>query len=145
MEKYRKILDSIASDLSLLIVTMTPISNDLVEVTLRNKENPKVAVDLEACSNAARLFAEAIDYEVGLDVSSEGAEHEIRVDDYASYIGAYVHVKFKQPKEGIDKVEGEFVSVDENSLVIRYRFKHTHKEINIERDNIELLRTAVKL
>lgn len=144
MEKYRKILDSIASDLNLLIVTMTPISNDLIEITLRNKENPKEAVDLEMCSNAARLFAEAIDYEVGLDVSSEGAEHEILVEAYASYIGVHVHVKFKEPQNGMDKVEGELVDVDANSIAIRYRFKHTYKEVSIERDNIELLRTAVK-
>lgn len=143
MENYLKIFEPIAQSMGVKIASSKMVSNDMLEINLDSIEGD-TAIDLDTCTKVAQAFAEAIDYAVGLDVASKGAEPEIESADYESVIGSYVFVKFKQPKEGNDKVEGELIEVNDDSIVVSYRFKHTSKKMKVERENIGLLRLAVK-
>lgn len=144
MKNYFEIFSSIADSMDIDIVTFNRVGNDIIEVIIAYKDNSD-HVDLDTCAEVANAFAEAVDFEIALDVSSEGAEREIDLEEIESVLNEYVFVKFKNPKAGFDQVEGDLISIDENSIEVKYRFKHTHKTLMVERDNIDLLRLAVKI
>lgn len=144
MKLYLELFVSIADKLNVEITSFNMIGNELIEMTIAYKDSDE-HIDLETSSKVAEAFAEAIDYDIGLDISSQGAERLISPDKYEEHINDYVFVKFINPKQGLDKVEGELVSVNDDVVNIKYRFKHTHRNIDVERNNIELLRLAVKI
>ncbi len=144
MESYIKVFTPLVDALDIEIIQVKKISNDLLEIIIAYKDRTE-AIDLETSAKVAQVLAEAIDYEIGLDVSSQGAERMIQPQDYESVLNQYVFVKFKDPKQGMDQVSGELSAVHDTSITIKYRFKHTYKTVDVERENIELLRTAVKI
>lgn len=144
MESYLKVFKPLLDDMGIEIVSVNQVGNELLEVIISYK-NKSEHIDLETSSKVAHTLAEAIDYEIGLDVSSEGAERLVAADQYESVLGSYVFVKFKNPKQGMDQVTGDLESIHDTHITIKYRFKHTHKTVDVERENIELLRTAVKI
>lgn len=144
MEGYLKIFTPLLDDLGIEIIRSNRVGNDLLEVIIAYKDKGE-HVDLETSSKVAHTLAEAIDYEIGLDVSSEGAERVIDDAQYDKVVGEHVFVKLKNPKEGIDQVTGDLESVQDTTVTIKYKFKHTFKKADVERDNIELLRTAVRI
>lgn len=144
MKEYLSKFEPIAKEMGLEIVSYNIVSSDIMELSvglIGSFDSP----DLETLSKAASMFAESIDYEIGLDVSSPGAEREISPDDYEANIGKYIYVDFKNPAKGMDEVEGELEEVDDTFVSVRYRVKHTSKVVQVERDNIKLLRIAVKV
>lgn len=144
MKNYLEIFESVASGLNLRIVAFNQVGHDLLEVIIAYADSLD-HVDLETSSKAAQAFAEAIDYDIALDVSSEGAEKEIDLNLIEDMLGEYIFIKFKNPKAGFDQIEGELVKVSEDELEVKYRFKHTYKMLSIERKNIDLVRLAVKI
>lgn len=144
MKNYLEIFESVASGLNLRIVSFNQVGHDLLEVIIAYADSSD-HVDLETSSKAAQAFAEAIDYDIALDVSSEGAEKEIDLNLIENMLGEYIFIKFKNPKAGFDQVEGELVEVSDDALNIKYRFKHTYKMLSVERNNIDLVRLAVKI
>lgn len=144
MKNYLEIFESVASGLNLRIVAFNQVGHDLLEVIIAYADSLD-HVDLETSSKAAQAFAEAIDYDIALDVSSEGAEKEIDLNLIEDMLGEYIFIKFKNPKAGFDQIEGELVKVSEDELDVKYRFKHTYKMLSIERKNIDLVRLAVKI
>lgn len=143
MDSYLKIFEPILKDMNLEIVSYNRLG-DLIELIIAY-EGSLEHVDLDTCAKAAQALAEAIDYDIGLDVSSQGAERVIDSDMYDTVIGSYIYVKFKNPKAGMDEVQGVLESVDDEVVCVKYRFKHTHKTVDVERNNIELLRLAVEI
>lgn len=143
MEKYVELIKPVADSLGLDIIETELINKDLLEISIANKNYEPI--DLDTCTRAAEAFGEALDYEIGLDVGSAGAEREIDAEDFDSLIDQYVLVQFANPFMGADYVEGTVVSVDDQDIVISYRQKHALKEVKIERLNIKMLRLAVKL
>lgn len=144
MKSYLDIFAPIVDKMNIRIVDSKRIGNDLLEITIAYRDNAD-HVDLETCSKVAHALAEAVDYDVSLDVSSEGAERVIPSHLYETVKGQYIHIKFKQPKDGLDVVEGTLEEISDDVLGVKYRFKHTHKNIDVERENIDLLRLAVKI
>lgn len=143
MEKYLAIFTPIATQFGVNIVDIEMISNDLLELGIARQDFE--AVDLELCAQVAEAFGEAIDYAVGLDVGSAGAERIIDPEDYADLVGQYVFIQFKNPFEGADYVEGTVQSVDQNNVVVSYRQKTAVKNASIAHVNIKMLRLAVKV
>ncbi|CAM4201742.1 ribosome assembly cofactor RimP [Erysipelothrix inopinata] len=143
MEKYVELIKPVADSLGLDIIETELINKDLLEISIANKNYEPI--DLDTCTRAAEAFGEALDYEIGLDVGSAGAEREIDAEDFDSLVDQYVLVQFVNPFMGADYVEGTVVSVDDQDIVISYRQKHALKEVKIERLNIKMLRLAVKL
>ena len=56
-----------------------------------------------------------------------------------------MHCKLKDPKQGLDAVTGDLKEINEHSIVIQYKDKTRNKTMEIERENIALIRTAVKV
>lgn len=144
MKNYLEIFESVAAGLNLRIVTFNQVGHDLLEVIVAYADSLE-HVDLETSSKAAQAFAEAIDYDIALDVSSEGAEKEVDINLIDTVLGEYIFIKFKNPKAGFDQVEGELIKVSDEELEVKYRFKHTYKMLSVERNNIDLVRLAVKI
>ena len=143
MEKYVEKFVAIADGMDLEIVDVTFASNDQMNIRLARKNF--LSVDLDTCEKAHRAFGEAIDYEIALDVSSAGAERVIDPSQYDDLKGQYVLIKFKNPFSGADYVEGTIVAIDDNEITVSYQLMHRMKEVAIERENIAMLRLAVKV
>lgn len=143
MEKYLEILMDVATGLGVEIVEANLINNDKLELSIGRLDY--APVDLETVSLAANAFAEALDFNLELDVGSAGAEREIESDMFHTLEGQYVLVKFTNPMLGADYVEGTVKSVDDEAVHVEYRQMHALKTIEIPQDNIAYLRLAVKV
>ncbi len=144
MKSYLEIFAPYLDEMELEITQSNQIGSDLIELMIAHK-NSSESVDLDTCAKVAQTLAEAIDYEIGLDVSSQGAEREIDKEHYDSMVGEHVYIKFVNPKAGFDEIEGDVLEVNDDFVEVKYRFKHTHKTIEVERKNIALLRLAVRI
>jgi len=143
MEGYLKKFVEIADQMGLEIVDVQFEQSDLMALRLAHKNHDPV--DLDTCVEASRAFGEAIDYAISLDVSSAGAEREIDLEDIESVVGRFVLVKFTQPMQGGDYVEGDLLSYENGVLEVEYQVMHRKKTIQIDKDNVAMLRLAVKV
>lgn len=143
MEEYLKLLMPVAEGLGLEIVEANFINSDLLELSIARLDFTPLNVD--AVGEAAEAFGLAIDWAVGLDVGSAGAEREIEPENFKTLTDQYVLVKFKNPILNADYVEGNVVSVDDEKIVVSYRQKHALKNVEIALENISYLRLAVKV
>lgn len=128
---------------------LTSQSTPLLRVSIE-KDNGQV--DLDTCASCSDAIGEMLDdkdwygKEYMLEVCSPGAERELKTDEQIQRaIGQYVFVKFKNPKDGLDHVIGDLVDANENEVVVSYRDKTRLKKISIEKENLGLIRTAVKV
>ena len=143
MEVYLSKIMDVATSLGLEIVEANLVSKDMLELSIARIDYSPV--DLDTVSEAAAAFGEALDYSVGLDVSSAGAERVIKPDEYHTLKDQYVLVKFVNPIKNADYVEGVVMDVNEDFMVIQYRQLHASKTIEINLDNISFTRLAVKV
>ena len=143
MEEYLKEFVKISESKGLEIVDAYFIDNDKMDLRIAHTDHSPITLD--DCIEANRAFGEAIDFAIDLDVSSAGAERIIDAKDYNTLEGQFVLVKFKNPTEGADYVEGTVLSVDDEGLLISYRLIHHHKEIKVLIENISMCRLAVKV
>lgn len=143
MEEYLKEFVKIAESKGLEIVDAYFIDNDKMDLKIAHKDHSPITLD--DCIEANRAFGEAIEFTIDLDVSSAGAERIIDEENYDTLEEQFVLVKFKNPTEGADYVEGTVLSVDDEGLLISYRLMHRHKEIKVLRENISMCRLAVKV
>ena len=109
-------------------------------------------MDLDTCASCSDAIGTMLDEkdwyakEYMLEVCSPGAERELRTDEEIQRaVGKYVFVKMKDPKQGLDQVIGDLVEATENDVTISYRDKTRTKKITIEKSNIQLIMTAVKV
>ena len=109
-------------------------------------------VDLDTCAQCSDAIGTMLDgkdwyaKEYMLEVCSPGAEKELKTDEQIEQaIGSYVFVKLKDPKQGLDSVRGDLMAADENTVTVKYRDKSRLKTIVVDKSNISLIMTAVKL
>jgi len=109
------------------------------------------SLDMDTCVAVSEEISgkldeiDVIDQEYYLEVSSPGAEKPLKTfDKVVENVGEYVHVDFKNPKNGMDHVEGYLLSVDGEDLTIQYMLKAVKKKIVISYDNVKFIRLAVK-
>lgn len=140
------------------------LENDckLYEISWQTNQNPPVlqisverndgTMDLDTCALCSELISEVLDQkdwyskEYMLEVCSPGAERELRNDEeLISAIGKYVYCKLKDPKQGVDQVFGYLEEVKEDTISIAYQVKGRNKNITIDKTNINLIMTAVKV
>ena len=143
MEEYLKLLMPIAEGLGLEIVAADFSNKDLLELSIARIDFKPLTVD--DVGEAAEAFGIAIDWAVGLDVGSAGAERVIEPENYKTLIDQFVLIKFKNPLLDADYVEGTVLGVDDTVVVVAYRQKHALKQIEIALENVAFLRLAVKL
>ena len=75
-----------------------------------------------------------------LEVSSPGAEKELRnKEEVLENVGKYIFIKTLD-----NEYEGDFISFENDVVVIRINIKGRMKNINVNYSNIKLIRLAVK-
>ena len=120
-----------------------------LEVKIMRKDG---SMDMDCCAVVSQQISkilDEIDYgpdSYNLDVCSFGAERELISDDEINgAIGQWIHVDYRNPKDGLDAVEGELLESDDSSVKILYFVKGRKKTAVVEKSNIKLIRLAVKL
>lgn len=104
-------------------------------------------IDVDTLALANEYLSERIDAydqdmpEYMLEVCSPGAEKPLKKDkDIENSLGMYVHVEVPQMI-----YEGTLEACDSESITIRYNAKGRFRKIVINKNEIKLLRLAVKL
>lgn len=143
MEKYLALFTPIVDAMGVNIVDMDLMGKDLLEVSIARKDFEPV--DLELCALVAEALGNAIDFEIGLDVGSAGAERVINPEDYADTVHQYVHIEFNKPVLDSDYVEGMVEAVDDIAMIVSYKVKTATKKVTLELSNIKMLRLAVNV
>lgn len=105
--------------------------------------------------NDATLLNEAIGEELdkedfikdeySLEVSSPGIERELKKEeDFIKYIGSYICIYTKEKVLNKNEVYGDLLDYHDNVFKIKVNLKGRMKEIEINKENIEKVRLAVK-
>lgn len=110
------------------------------------------SMDIDTCAAVSEAVSGALDqmdliqHEYFLEVCSPGAERELLNDeDIAHAVGEYVYIKYRNPKGGRDEIYGTLLQAEKDHLHIAYMDKAVKRELDIDRDNIALIRLAVKI
>lgn len=109
-------------------------------------------VDLDLCASCSELISEkldeldAINEEYMLEVCSPGAERELRNEtQLLAQVGKYVTVALKEAQNGFHEVLAKLDSVDDEAIHVSFFIKGRPKKLDITRDNIALIKSAVKV
>ena len=114
---------------------------------LRVTLDKKGGIDVDTLGMANEYLSERIDEydkdmpEYLLEVSSPGAEKILRNEkEISEAVGNYIHVEV----EGMI-YEGELVEALDDSVTLRINIKGRFKKVNIKKEEIKLIRLAVKI
>lgn len=109
------------------------------------------SLDMDTCVAVSEAVSEKLDQidvikdEYYLEVSSPGIEKPLRNwDQVAKAVNEYVHIDFKDPKEGLHEVEGTILSAEDQTITLQYFVKGRKKKIVVPYDNVRFIRLAVK-
>lgn len=153
-------------NLDILKEWIEPVLNEkdcvLYDIEWLTNQNPPIlqisvekqdgTMDLDTCAMCSDVIGTLLgnkDWytkEYMLEVCSPGAERELKTDQQLrDAIGKYVYVKLIDPKQGLDQVLGDLKEVNDDSIIVAYKEKTRNKTIEIDRNNINVIMTAVKL
>lgn len=155
-------MDQIASIKALLIPVLKDMDIQLYDCTWRQEGNTRIlqiavmrsdgTMDIDTCADASEHISQVLDqldlitHEYFLEVCSPGAERELRSEEeIRNAINEFVYIKFKNPKAGMDEVKGTLVDVHEDTLHLTYMDKAVKKKIDVDKENIALIRLSVKI
>ena len=144
---------------------ITPIleerNNELFDIELVTEGNERFlriyidndrGVDLNECSIMSELISESLDEEdpiqgaYFLEVSSPGAERPLKsLEDFEKNIGENVYVTLYVHIDGEKAYEGIVEKVEDETITIDYKFRHTRKKVTIPYDKIAKARLPVML
>lgn len=79
-----------------------------------------------------------------LDISSLGAEKEIKLTKLDKYVDKYLDIHLSHPYKGLNNIVGTLLKVDSNNVVVLYQEKARKKEIILERKYIDKVHLAIK-
>ena len=120
-----------------------------LEVMIRKADG---SMDMDTCADVSREISALLDQcdygteAYNLDVCSFGAELVLETEEeIVQAVDKYVHVELQNPAKGIDRLEGTLKAVNDEGLEIEYNDKGRKKTATVGRDNIRLIRLAVKL
>lgn len=103
--------------------------------------------DITNVSNEISLILDLHDFtedSYTLDVSSLGVEKPIDINKLDLYVGKYVNVHLSNPYKGLNTIEGNLVSTDENNVQIVYKNKTRDVKCDINKKDIDKARLAIK-
>ncbi len=151
LEKIRSAIEPVLERYEIADYTLKFLSGSpaVLELALERKTG---SVDLDFCekvSNEVSAILDEVDDSADsymLDVCSFGAERVLENDQQISeHIGSYVHIELINPQKGFDKIEGYLEQFDGNQLVVSYMDKTFKRKAEVSKDNVRLIRLAVKL
>lgn len=88
--------------------------------------------------------ADLIQNEYVLDVTSFGAEKSIDISKLEKYVSKYVNLHLSNPYKGENIIEGDLISVTDESITLSIRIKSSVKEIVLPRKDVDKARLAIK-
>lgn len=122
---------------------------NLIRITVDNPDS--FDVDIDDVADITRLALDEINDLIPdgyyLEVTSLGIERVLNTDeDLSKAIGKYVYLKLKQSNEVLKNTEayGDLISFDEEYIKVNCVNKTRRKEINFKKEEIKLIRLAVK-
>lgn len=152
MDKLKEWIEPVLSKLGCRLYDIEWIPSQDPPLLRFSVEKENGGMDLDTCVLCSDAIGEVLDQkdwfasEYMLEVCSPGAERELKNEEQLQRaLGEYVHCKLKDPKQGLDAVTGDLKEINEHSIVIQYKDKTRNKTMEIERENIALIRTAVKV
>ena len=120
-----------------------------LEIMIRKADD---TMDVDTCADVSREISDILDEcdygdsAYNLDVCSFGAEPELETaEEVDNSVGKYIHIELKNPEKGFDSLEGNLKEANPDILVIEYFDKGKKKTATVRRENIRLIRLAVKL
>ncbi len=152
MQQLEQWIRSVLEDHQCTLYEIEWLTNEKPPLLRVSIEKNDGTIDLDTCAEVSDSLSTFLDEknwyekEYMLEVCSPGAERELKTEDQLIHaIGKYVYVKFKNPKQGLDQVFGDLTQVQEDYVTVTYKEKTRSKTIDIDKDNIELIMTAVKV
>ena len=149
LQNIRTDAEKLAEEMGLSIYDVEWIAS---EKTLRiSLDIEGKLIDVDTCGQFSDRFSSVLDEKdliegnYFLEVCSPGAERNLRThEEMENAIGSYVYCKLKDPKAGMDEVQGDLLEVNDDFITISYRDKTKTKTVSIDTDNIRLIRLAIK-
>ena len=122
----------------------------ILQITLMRAD---VSMDIDTCALVSEKISEALDahddwisFEYFLEVCSPGAERELRnAEEIRGALGKHVCVRLKSPVKSMMEITGDLLEMNETTLTLSYRDKAVTRKAQVELDQIEKIRLAVKL
>ncbi len=109
-------------------------------------------VDLDLCAACSELISEKLDemdaiaQEYMLEVCSPGAERELRTEkQIQNQRGKYVYIQFKTPMDKLSSVTAKLDEITPETLEVSFFIKGRPKKLSVDRSNIALIKSAVKI
>ena len=136
-------------DIAKSAINYLPGKTPVLEVKIKKSDG---SMDMDTCALVSQELSKILDEldfgdaAYNLDVCSFGAEQPLESDEeIAGAVNGYIHIDYKNPKDGLDHVEGTLLSFENDQLTVEYMVKGRKKTAVVEKDNIRLIRLAVKL
>lgn len=155
VERVKKIAIKLAQEMSLDIIDVEWVNengNDILRIVCDSKEG--LTIDESALFNESigNILDDEdfIKQEYYIEVCSPGIERELKTDeDITRNIGKYIHVELKQKidinkKIKVESLEGYLKEFENNILEIEYNNIGQMKLIKINKDQIKIVRLAIK-
>ncbi len=107
-------------------------------------------INLDDITNVSNEISEILDLHdftedsYTLDVSSLGVEKPIDISKLDLYVGKYINVHLSNPYKGLNTIEGNLVSTNEDSVQIVYKNKTRDVKCDINKKDIDKARLAIK-
>lgn len=97
----------------------------------------KISAELDRIENSNQAYI--------LDVSSAGAEKEIKLDRLPKYIDHYIKIKLIHSYKESHELIGFLKSVNQTSLIVEVNNKGRLSKITVEFSNISKINQAIKI
>ncbi len=145
-EGAKEILKPFLEERNLVLYDSVLVKEDgniILRVTI---DNPDGLIDIDTLALANEYLSDRIDKyddnmpEYMLEVSSPGAERELRNDEeIEKSINKYIHVELPNMI-----YEGVLLEANQDQIVVRINIKGRFKNLPINKNEIKLIRLAVK-
>jgi ribosome maturation factor RimP len=136
-------------DCRLFDVIYEKVGNDNFLRILLDSDQP---IDLDKCVSVSEVVSPILDEEnpieevYYLDVSSKGAEPELKTDQHITdSIGKYVYVKTYAQIDGIKEFVGDLLGFEDKVVTIECNIKGIKKKFDVPQDKIAKIRLSVHL
>lgn len=103
--------------------------------------------DIVTLSNDISILLDEIDKTetpYTLDVSSLGAEKPIKISDISKYVGKYIAIHITHPFKGLNNLEGDLISVKDDTLSLDYKEKTRTIHATIPLKDIDKCNLVIK-
>ena len=123
-------------------------NNKVLQIAIMKNDG---SMDLDICQSVSEDISQLLDedetlQQYYLEICSPGAERKLRnLQEVTDAINSYIYVKLLNAKEGMDEVTGTLLAVNNEIVTVEYMNKTRKKSIDIDYQNIKLIRLAVKL